>query len=132
MPLFWQVCPWAAPPVVAWCLTHSTHPCLLVWCGGGLGDPGGLCDWMVVGSGVFCLLTGRSQDGWGHVMSLSDSGQNSRILSYRYHCLWWDSPAGLITVGSWCGMMVMPVFNKTCFFSCPSDRSLVYTTLPGL
>ena len=37
--------------------------------------------------------------GFGHVVSFTLSGQNSHILSYRYHCRWRESPDG----GSTCG-----------------------------
>ena len=39
-------------------------------------------------------------DGRGHVTSLTFSGQNSRIFSYRYHCRLLERPAGGRTGGS--------------------------------
>ena len=61
--------------------------------GGGGGGVGG-----VVGGGGGNLSGGA--EGRGHVMSFRRSGQNSRILSYRYHCRWLDRPAGDRTGGS--------------------------------
>ena len=34
------------------------------------------------------------EDGRGHVISLTFSGQNSLILSYRYHCRLMERPVG--------------------------------------
>ena len=55
-----------------------------------------------IGGGVDGDGGGSSElsGGRGHVMSFRQSGQNSRILSYRYHCRWLDRPAGERTRGS--------------------------------
>ena len=41
------------------------------------------------------LISGSDSPGFGHVTSLQFSGQNSRILLKRYHCLARDSPVGV-------------------------------------
>ena len=64
--------------------------------GGGGGGGGGGVDGVGGGGGN---LSGGAE-GRGHVMSFRRSGQNSRILSYRYHCRWLDRPAGDRTGGS--------------------------------
>ena len=46
-------------------------------------------------SGFICLLA-LVYLGGGHVQSLSSSGQNCLMFSYKYHCLSNDNPIGVI------------------------------------
>ena len=50
--------------------------------------------------GVPARLVGLGPPGSGHVRSLASSGQNSQILSYRYHCRSMDRPFGVTWSGS--------------------------------
>ena len=65
--------------------------------------------------------------GRGQVRSLSLSGQNSRMQSYRYHCLSGDRPFGGTTVGRTFGSgHQVADFNKIIFCSSVSACSLTY------
>ena len=68
---------------------------VVVVLGPGHGGGGGVGDGEREG-GEFSGGSSRS----GQVASFEFSGQNSRILLYRYHCRWLDSPGGGRTGGS--------------------------------
>ena len=53
------------------------------------------------GSGDGRGVDGRGTGGRGHVISLLAAGQNSLILSKRYHCLSGVRPRGVIFDGTW-------------------------------
>ena len=82
------------------------------------------------GCGVLWRLDGLGTLGRGQVRSLSATGQNSRIFSYRYHCRCADRPAGVMTEGSSLGSSnEAPSFSRLCCSSMVSSvLSFVYTT----
>ena len=72
---------------------------------------GGDNTWSVVGvdvlrgdergltTGVVAGVVGLGVEGSGKLISLNACSQNGLIFSYRYHCLWDDSPGGGMIVG---------------------------------
>ena len=93
--------------------------------GGGGSDGGGVVLVEVVGGGVTggewsCEEAGPPlivSMGFGRVVSFILSGQNSWILSYRYHCCWRDSPAGGRTGGKSSLVGLQSPFFKIFLFS---------------
>ena len=102
---------------------------LVVFVGGGM--LGGVVDRRGSSAGE----VGESPIAWeglGHVASFIVSGQNSLILSYRYHCRWRDSPDGVRTGGMSSLVGVQPPFFKIFFFS-SDDPDLSFTNMqPGV
>ena len=72
--------------------------------------------------------------GIGHTKSWTSAGQNSRILSWRYHCLRSESPSGGTIDGTFdgCGRHVLSL-RRTIFFSLDGGVSLALrtNTAPG-
>ena len=86
---------------------------------------GGDCSCGEVGAPVMVSM------GMGHVVSLMLSGQNSRILSYRYHCYWRGSSDGMRTGGNSSSVGLQLPFFKM-FLSSSGDPDLSLTkTQPG-
>jgi hypothetical protein len=75
--------------------------------------------------GVPLGVLGRGCDGNGQVISFVSGEQYSRILSYKYHCLWRGRPFGKICSGKVLGDGILESdFNMANFIGGESDSCL--------
>ena len=76
---------------------------------------------------VLLVVVGSGTAGFGQVVSLHSSGQNSRILLKRYHCRLGERPDGMICSGSSVEVGHQSCFKILCSTSGESDFTFTKT-----